>query len=138
MDIQCPVDGGSLVRSEDVLTCSSCGTAYQVVDDVPLLVPPTLTAQHEHQREYFDSEFAGFDEYRVDDWRKSFNDRMFSALRIGGNGAYLDVGVGGSGATVIEAARAGTEAAGCDLSVEGVLRAARFAEEQGLGEHTTF
>lgn len=125
--------------SDARLVCQTCGTSYDVVDGVPLLVPPALSAQHEHQREYFDAEFSEFEAYRVDDWRKSFNDRMFPALDLTPErGPYLDVGVGGSGATVIEAARGGVEAAGCDLSVEGVLHAARFADSEGVAERTTF
>jgi SAM-dependent methyltransferase len=42
---------------------------------------------------------------------------------------YLDVGVGGSGYTVIEAARLGASAWGVDLSAVGVANAARLAGE---------
>jgi SAM-dependent methyltransferase len=138
MAMRCPVCGGTL-EGDGELRCTSCGAAYAVSDGVPLLVPTSLSHQHEHQREYFDAEFAGFETYRVDDWRQSFNDRMFPGLRIGSGGEpYLDVGVGGSGATVIEAARAGTESVGCDLSVEGVVRAAHFARSEGVADRTTF
>lgn len=136
---QCPTDGGSLREAAGILTCASCGAEYRSVEGVPLLVPPSLSAQHAHQREYFDAEFSSFDTYRVDDWRRSFIERMFLALGVESRtGPYLDVGVGGSGATVIEAAREGVEAAGCDLSVEGVVRAARFASSEGLADRTTF
>ena len=44
--------------------------------------------------------------YRPENWRVSFVRRIFRSLGIErGQGAYLDVGVGGAGATVIEAAR---------------------------------
>jgi ubiquinone/menaquinone biosynthesis C-methylase UbiE len=110
-----------------------------VIDGVPLLVPASLSDQHEHQRAYFDAEFSDYEQYRVDDWRQSFNDRIFRALRLSpAHGPYLDVGVGGSGATVIEAARQGVEAVGCDLSVEGVVRAARFARSEGVADLTEF
>lgn len=46
------------------------------------------------------------------------------------------MGVGGSGYTVIEAARAGRPAIGCDLSLEGLLAARRFAEAEGVAERT--
>ena len=39
---------------------------------------------------------------------------------------------------MIEAARAGVKSVGCDLSVEGVVRAARFAASEGLAEQTSF
>jgi SAM-dependent methyltransferase len=48
----------------------------------------------------------------------------------------VDVGVGGSGYTVIEAARAGRPAIGCDLSLEGLAAARRFAEAEGVAERT--
>ena len=98
---------------------------------MPILLSEELTEQHLHQREYFDAEFAGYEEYEVENWRLSYIERIFGALGVlDGQGPYLDVGVGGSGATVIEAARRGVEAVGCDLSVEGVLAARRFVERE--------
>src|SRR5439155_8529259 len=47
-----------------------------------------------------------------------------------------DVGVGGSGYTVIEAARAGHPAVGCDLSFEGLLAARSFAIAEGVEDRT--
>ena len=134
----CPICHGAL-DGEVKLLCRSCGASYKTLNGVPLLVPAELTDQHEHQRGYFDSEFAAFADYRIDDWRASFNDRIFKALELSPeNGPYLDVGVGGSGATVIEAARLGVRSAGCDLSVEGVVRAQGFARAQGLAAMTKF
>jgi SAM-dependent methyltransferase len=137
MTFKCPVCGAALAG--EPLACASCGATYATLDSVPVLVPPSLSAQHEHQRQYFDAEFGQFAAYRVDDWRRSFNDRIFPAIRIDPEHApYLDVGVGGSGATVIEAARAGVDAVGCDLSVEGVVRASRFARGEGVDDRTEF
>ena len=51
---------------------------------------------------------------------------------------YLDVGVGGSGATVIEASRRGVVAVGCDLSIEGVSAAARAAQQEDVGTKRFF
>jgi len=139
VNVQCPLDRGPLGGSGSSLRCGSCGSTYAVVEGVPLLISEDLSAQHVHQRAYFDAEFSEFETYRVDNWRESFNDRMFPALGIApGCPSYLDVGVGGSGATVIEAARVGADAVGCDLSVEGVVSAARFAESEGVASRTTF
>src|SRR5205809_2813164 len=121
-----------------MMVCRSCGAEYQVAYGVPVLVT-ALSAQHEQQRGYFDSEFSKLGDYRVDNWRRSFNQRIFPALRLSpAAGPYLDVGVGGSGATVIEAARLGVESTGCDLSVTGVVSAARFARAEGVDDLTTF
>lgn len=98
-----------------------------------------LSAQHEAQRAYFDAEFGAYEHYTLENWRASFVERIFAALGLPeGGGPYLDVGVGGSGATVIEAARRGVEAVGCDLSVEGVVRARGFAEAEGVAERASF
>ena len=53
-----------------------------------------------------------------------------------GSSPLVDVGVGGSGYTVIEAARAGQPAIGCDLSLQGLLAARKFAQGEGVGERT--
>jgi ubiquinone/menaquinone biosynthesis C-methylase UbiE/uncharacterized protein YbaR (Trm112 family) len=128
----CPRCKGSLSAE---LRCDGCGARYERVDGVPMLVPESLSDQHLHQLAYFDAEFAAYGEYLVENWRQSYIDRIFSALGVlDGNGPYLDVGVGGSGATVIEAARRGVEAVGCDLSAEGVLAARRFAQSEGVAE----
>jgi ubiquinone/menaquinone biosynthesis C-methylase UbiE len=122
----------------DPLACSECGAVYPRVEGVPVLVAG-LTAQHEHQRAYFDREFSRLGQYRVDAWRRSFNDRIFEALRIGNCAeSYLDVGAGGVAATVIEAARLGVRSVGCDLSIPGVVTAARFAAAEGVGDRSAF
>ena len=93
------------------------------------------TAQHRSQAKYFDSEFASYSRYEPERWRQSFIRRIFGALEIDGNGPYLDVGVGGSGATVVEAGtRRYAPAVGCDLSIEGVVQARRFAVAEGVRE----
>jgi ubiquinone/menaquinone biosynthesis C-methylase UbiE len=106
---------------------------------VPVLLAGQLSEQHVHQRRYFDSEFSAYERYTVESWRASFIERIFGSLGVlEGGSPYLDVGVGGSGATVIEAARRGVEARGCDLSIEGVLAAQRFATDEGVSEHAHF
>jgi ubiquinone/menaquinone biosynthesis C-methylase UbiE/uncharacterized protein YbaR (Trm112 family) len=138
VNVVCPTCRAPLAVRSAATVCQSCGAVYQTVDGVPLLIT-ALSPQHEHQRIYFDAEFSKLADYRVDNWRRSFNERIFHALRLGPeSGPYLDVGVGGSGATVIEAARLGVESAGCDLSVAGVVSAARFARAEGVCDLTTF
>ena len=139
VEIVCPRCRGSLQAAGVTLRCARCEAAYEAIEDVPILVPGALSAQHEHQRRYFDAEFARYERYRPESWRLSFNHRIFSALGIvDGGGPYLDSGVGGSGATVIEAARAGVEAVGCDLSVAGILSAHRFARSEGVDGKARF
>jgi SAM-dependent methyltransferase len=136
----CPRCKAGLSESDTALACSGCGSGFETIEGVPLLLPGPLSSQQESQARYFDSEFSAFAEsYAPENWRVSFNRRIFEALGVlDGRGPYLDVGVGGSGATVIEAARAGVEATGCDLSVEGVLHASRLAAREGVDEYARF
>lgn len=136
----CPQCRNRLAESEDALRCTSCDVAFTRVDGVPVLLPRSLSQQQESQTRYFDSEFAGYDEpYAPENWRQSFIQRIFGAVGVReGHGPYLDVGVGGSGATVIEAARLGVESTGCDLSVAGVVHAQRTARREGVGERAQF
>jgi SAM-dependent methyltransferase len=113
---------------------------FPVVEAVPvLLCDEELDAdpQYAAQRRYFGAEFARYETYRLESWRRSYLERLRAAgLRGAERGPVLDVGVGGSGYTVIEAARAGQEAAGCDLTLEALLAARRFAHDEGVAERT--
>ena len=119
--------------------CSGCGTTYESAAGVPVLVAGGISAQQAAQREYFDAEFSALERYELPNWRLSFLERIVNALGVlEGGGPYLDVGVGGSGATVIEVARHGVDAVGCDLSVAGVVQAQRFAAAEGVDDRAAF
>jgi SAM-dependent methyltransferase len=119
--------------------CAVCESKYAFEGEVPILIAGALSDQHERQRRYFDAEFTGYRSYALENWRLSFIERIFLATGVlDGAAPYLDAGVGGSGGTVIEAARRGVEAVGCDLSTEGVLAASRFAREEGVADRAHF
>jgi ubiquinone/menaquinone biosynthesis C-methylase UbiE len=93
------------------------------------------------QRALFDKHYNKFDSYKLENWRKSFLNRIFSHLDIpdrSGGGYYLDVGVGGSGYTVIEAAKLGQKSIGVDLSLEAIQKARLFARQEGVGDSSYF
>jgi ubiquinone/menaquinone biosynthesis C-methylase UbiE len=97
-------------------------------------------SEHERgQQRYFDSEFEDYSRYELENWRRSFLNRIFTALEIGNtkDEFYLDIGVGGSGYTVIEAARRGCMSIGVDISSEGVRKAKSFASSE-LGRDANF
>jgi SAM-dependent methyltransferase len=139
VEIVCPRCKSTLTSADSDIRCEGCGAEYRSAEDVPILLPEALSDQHEHQRRYFDAEFAEYERYDPESWRASFNQRIFGALGVlDGSTPYLDTGVGGSGATVIEAARLGVESVGCDLSVPGVLAARRFARAEGVDDNARF
>lgn len=138
--LRCPACGGELSLESEEALCGAGGHGYPVVEGIPVLVDEeTLQAdpQYAGQRSYFDSEFSRYDRYLLEHWRISYLNRLRAAGLLSGSGAPLvDIGVGGSGYTVIEAARAGQPAVGCDLSLEGLLAARRFAAAEGVSDRT--
>jgi SAM-dependent methyltransferase len=135
--LRCPACGGAVVLGEAEARCSQGAHRFPVVDGIPVFVDDAALAaepQYGSQRAYFDSEFAGYAEYRLEHWRRSYLDRLRDAGAL--EGPLVDVGVGGSGYTVIEAARAGEAAIGCDLSLEGLAAARRSAAAEGVSERT--
>jgi ubiquinone/menaquinone biosynthesis C-methylase UbiE/uncharacterized protein YbaR (Trm112 family) len=135
----CPHCHGSLGDEDGGLRCGGCGSTYPLLDGIPLLLPQALSDQHRFQLQYFEAEFGEYDSYTLENWRLSYIERIFRTTGVlDGFAPYLDVGVGGSGATVIEAARRGVEAIGCDLAPSGVLAARRFAQQERVDGLSTF
>src|SRR6266540_6097728 len=136
--LRCP-QCGSGIQLGELARCAR-GHGYPVVRGIPVFLDDETIAgnpQYAGQRAYFDSEFRDYGRYSLENWRVGYLDRVRAAGVLEGSGAPLvDVGVGGSGYTVIEAARAGRQAIGCDLSLEGLLVARRFASAEGVAERT--
>jgi ubiquinone/menaquinone biosynthesis C-methylase UbiE/uncharacterized protein YbaR (Trm112 family) len=136
--LRCPACGAELSLDAEKAICAIGTHRYPVVEGIPVLVDEeTLQAdpQYAGQRSYFDSEFSRYDRYLLENWRVSYLNRLRAAALFGDSGSPLiDVGVGGSGYTVIEAARAGQPAVGCDLSLEGLLAARSFAAAEGVSD----
>jgi len=113
-----------------------------LVEGLPVLTDPgALEAEphYEQQRAYFDAEFARLHEYALEPWRISYLDRLRRASMLGVPDTLLvDVGVGGSGYTAIEHARLGGRAVGCDLSIEALRSARRFAESENVADRITW
>jgi SAM-dependent methyltransferase len=138
--LRCPDCSAEIAVRDDSALCAGGAHRYPVVEGIPVLVDEEALAgdpQYEGQRAYFDTEFRQYKRYSLENWRMSYLDRLQAAGVLGDSDAPLvDVGVGGSGYTVIEAARAGQPGVGCDLSLEGLLAARRFAALEGVAERT--
>jgi ubiquinone/menaquinone biosynthesis C-methylase UbiE/uncharacterized protein YbaR (Trm112 family) len=136
--LRCPQCGSEVALDADAV-CSG-GHRFPIVDGIPVFLEEetiALEPQHSGQRSYFDAEFRAFEHYALENWRAAYVDRLRAAGLLDDSAApLLDVGVGGSGYTVIEAARAGLPAIGCDLSLEGLRRAHGFAASEGVPERT--
>jgi SAM-dependent methyltransferase len=136
--LRCP-ECGSGVAVEEVVRCAGGEHRYPVVEGIPVFVDEETVAgdpQYAGQRAYFDAEFRSYERYAPENWRVAYLDRLRAAGVLQGSSPLVDVGVGGSGYTVIEAARAGRPAIGCDLSLQGLLTAREFARAEGVGDRT--
>jgi len=80
------------------------------------------------QKSLYDEEYVRFKEYRLENWRISYVKRIFNTLNLKKDDIFLDIGVGGSGYTVIEVARNNIRSIGVDISPEGMKTAHRFAK----------
>ena len=116
------------------------GHRFDIVDGVVVLVDDTMLEsdpQYAGQRRYFDAEFGRYRRYELENWRRSYLERLRAGGMLDGR-PLVDVGVGGSGYTVIEAARTGSPAAGCDLSLTGLIAARSFAETERVADRTVW
>jgi len=95
--------------------------------------------QHHHQRDLYDREYGALGRCRLENWQQSYIRRLAPLWEGCGPAApFLDAGAGGSAYTVIESARTGIPAVGCDISVEGMRTAAAFARDQGVADRCLF
>jgi len=120
--------------------CRTNGHRFPIAEGVLAMVDEDelrSDPQYGRQRRYFDAEFAHYADGGPEAWRLSYLRRLRAGGVLGDpEAALIDVGVGGSGYTVIEAARAGSPAVGCDLSLEGLVRASRLARAAGVADRT--
>lgn len=121
--LACPICKSDIRLAGNKFTCVNCRIRYRIDNGIPVMLKEDEIhkAQERNQREYFDKEFKTYKKYRLENWRTSYIRRIFDALEIKSSlenrdDLYLDIGVGGSGYTVIEAAKRGVRSIGIDLS----------------------
>ncbi len=135
--ICCPVCKGDLLYEES-LYCEKCHRKFLVTDDIPLLISDLESknnSQFEHQRKYFDKAYRNA---HMEAWQKTYNDRIFKLFdpKQKKESFFLDIGAGGSGYTVIEAAKRGLKSVGCDLSFVGIKKAKYLAKKNKMADKT--
>lgn len=146
--LECVDCGGNLkVAAPEIIACVKCSRQYDVLNGIPVFIPLNLLdlqkKQIDHQQKFFNNSYSqiGLGEYHLENWRKSMLNRLFSSLKMDEKGSgryYADLGVGGTGYTVIEAAKLGYNTVGVDISIEGMVSASRWAVDQGVSDRCIF
>ena len=87
----------------------------------------------DYQQYYYNSEYLTLPIvfYGFENWRISYIKRIFAALKMADEDLLLDVGVGGTGFTVISAALRGVFSIGTDISEVACVRAREYAYQTG-------
>lgn len=138
--LRCPICKTEL-EVQERLVCKR-GHAFPIDDGIPMLLGPESVdeeAQHSHQRSHYDQEYNAYRSYRLEHWQAVYVNRVTMMWSSSGlPGLYLDVGAGGNGYTVIEAARRGAMAIGCDISLNSMKAARQLADAEGVGERCLF
>ena len=137
--LACPVCKSDVALddiNELICTNSRCRLRFPIIDGVPIMLAQ-LNRNHKYEKQFFDQEFSDYASYKLENWRISYIRRIFSSLCLDTavEDYYLDIGVGGSGYTVIEGARRRNKSVGLDLSIEGIKKAQYFARLE-LGERS--
>ena len=134
--------GEHLMASGDELRCPACNSTFEIVNGVPvLLAHDNLNRQEKAQQVCFANFYSSFSdsEYKLEKWRESMLNRIFSNVRKGDIKNYLDIGCGATGYTAIEAVRRnGWTGVGMDISVEAMVKAKMLADKMGVGDKTAF
>lgn len=94
----------------------------------------------DYQKYYYNSEYLTLPIvfYGFENWRISYIKRIFAALKMADEDLLLDVGVGGTGFTVISAALRGVFSVGTDISEVACVRAREYAYQTGTSPRAHF
>jgi glycosyltransferase involved in cell wall biosynthesis/ubiquinone/menaquinone biosynthesis C-methylase UbiE/uncharacterized protein YbaR (Trm112 family) len=136
----CPACRGDLAWSESRVTCRTCGAAYQVVDGIPVLLPPSEgDAWKEQQAAFFDHADEAYEVSRPHGTGDMYSwllgekfRRSLTGLGDASLGTLVLTVCGGSGLDAEYLARAGFRVIASDLSLEAARRTRERAERHGL------
>jgi len=94
----------------------------------------------DRQRQLYDREYATLPRafHGFENWRLGYLKRMFSDLAVAPEDTVLDVGVGGTGFTVIAAGSTGSYSVGTDISEVACAKARNYASQCGVSSRAHF
>jgi glycosyltransferase involved in cell wall biosynthesis/ubiquinone/menaquinone biosynthesis C-methylase UbiE/uncharacterized protein YbaR (Trm112 family) len=138
--LACPACHGDLKWAAESVTCGSCGIEYDIVDGIPVLLPPGRgDAWKEQQAAFFDQADGTYEVSRPHGtgglyiWLlgEKFR-RSLDGLGTAAPGTLVLTVCGGSGLDAEYLARAGFGVIASDISLEAARRTRERAERHGL------
>ena len=129
-----------LANSKKII-CSKCSQNYPIIQNIPILInKKNFDQQEKKQIVWFDKHYSQFkNKYHLENWRISMLNRIFKQKFLKEVKTYLDIGCGATGYTVIEAAKQNNWLSfGIDISLEAMIKAQHFANNQNVANKTAF
>jgi glycosyltransferase involved in cell wall biosynthesis/uncharacterized protein YbaR (Trm112 family)/2-polyprenyl-3-methyl-5-hydroxy-6-metoxy-1,4-benzoquinol methylase len=136
----CPACRGALSWREERVSCNACSAEYEILEGIPVLVPPSSTdAWKEQQAAFFDCADEAYEVSRPHGTGSFYSwllgekfRRSLAALGGVSPGALALTVCGGSGMDAEYLARAGFRVIASDISLESARRTRERAERHEL------
>ncbi len=131
----CPKCKSNLVKSGNFLACEKCGEKYEIKNDIPILVNLNNLLKHlQGQIKYFEKEDKNRTEFKLEEWQKSYLERLRSSFSLKEGETLIDVGTG-SGYIAIELAKKGLKVIACDLTLKELIKLKNIIHEEHLEDN---
>lgn len=129
----CPKCKGDLAHKQKLLACEKCRQDYEIKDGIPILIDFDRLSDHQRsQIKCFENyPIMTTEEYRLEEWHKSFIRRFKDNFEDIGDKIVVDAGIG-QGYMTVELAKAGAVLLSFDLVFPALVRLKKIIEKEGL------
>ncbi len=136
--ICCPKCKTDLNFKNDFLVCEGCKNQYEIRNEIPILLNLDNLPKHlQGQIRYFTNVCTN--EYKLDEWKKSYMRRFTNIFREIDNKLIVDSGTG-SGYMAIELIKLGinNKVIACDLTLKNLISLKKIAESFEIANKILF
>lgn len=129
----------SKVKEENKNLLKSKYNKYKLNKGIPVLIDENKINEHlRNQIKYFEDEMTDtFNQYKIEEWQKSYVSRFLDNFPDVKNKLILDCG-SGSGYLSIELAKRGAFVISCDLTLMNLVKLKDTAKQLGLEKNIAF
>ena len=129
----------SKVKEENKNLLKSKDNKYKLNKGIPVLIDENKINEHlRNQIKYFEDEMTDtFNQYKIEEWQKSYVSRFLDNFPDVKNKLILDCG-SGSGYLSIELAKRGAFVISCDLTLMNLVKLKETSKKLGLEKNIAF